>query len=300
MMDLNLLRVFDAVMTERHVGRAAVSIGRTQPAVSNALARLRAEFGDPLFVRSPTGVTPTARAEEIWRQVTPAIDIVRALGMRTHFVPSTTRETFRIACTDLESSLVLKPLVKALGETAPLANLAMYPGGHESSQMLLARNTVDVAIGHLPSTSSDIRSCHLFPDRLVVAMRNNHPLATKKLTMTRYASADHVLVSASGAQRGIVDDKLQQYGYSRRVVVTVNHFHAVPDLLIDSDLIATTSERMLINHPNYKNLHLVPPPVPLEDFSIQVYWHRRTATDPRHVWWRAFLLKTLTFQTQKH
>jgi DNA-binding transcriptional LysR family regulator len=297
MMDLNLLRVFDAVMTERHVGRAAISVGRTQPAVSNAIARLRAEFGDVLFVRSPHGVSPTPRAEEIWGQIATAIDIVKSIGIQKSFVPAESCETFRIACTDLETSIVVEPLVKALRAHAPMANIATYPGGHQTSQLLLARNSVDVAIGHLPGISSDCRSHHLFSDRLVVAMRKKHSLARKKLTMASYAVANHILVSASGDRRGIVDDKLANHGLCRRIAVMVNHFHVVPHLVVTSDLIVTTSERMLMNHPMSNKLHFSRPPVPIEDYSIQVYWHRRNATDARQLWFRELLTKTLTFGT---
>jgi DNA-binding transcriptional LysR family regulator len=290
MIDMNLFRVFDAVMTERHVGRAADRIGRSQPAVSNAIRRLRDVFRDPLFVRASDGMRPTARAEEIWREIAPALTTLLTAAHDKRFDPREVDGVLTIACTDFEASLLLEPVTRALSEQAPSVKLVLLPGGAGRAEVLLHSGQADVSMGYLPTPPSTIRSVHLFDDSFAVWMRKTHPLRRKGLTLERYCNASHVLVSPMGHRKGFVDDLLSQEDRNRNVNVVVNHFHLVPMLLLQSDRIATTSERLLKALDPTGLLYAATPPLPIPAVPIGLYWHQRTDVDRRLQWCRNVLI----------
>ncbi len=282
MIDLNLLRVFDAVMTERHVGRAAERIARTQPAVSNALSRLRHHFSDPLFVRSGEGMRPTPQAESLWRELAPAFETLsRQAQAHSHGKPQLTGD-FIVSCTDFESNLFLQPLYATLRKRAEQVNLVCRPGGGDQAISDLNTMHAHLALGFLPNAPSQIRRRLLFEDGFVVLMRRTHPLAKQTLTLKRYAAALHAVVSPSGQRHGFVDDELMAHGLARRVSLVVNQFGLLSAVLLDSDLIATVSQRnaarwMALD----KRLVSASVPISLPPARIHAYWHRRVDGDPR-------------------
>jgi DNA-binding transcriptional LysR family regulator len=293
MIDLNLFRIFDAVMTERHVGRAAATVARTQPAVSNAISRLRSKLNDPLFIRAPNGVTPTARAEALWREIGPAIDTLSALTEQQDFDSKKIKGQLNVACTDFESTLLLGPILRLLQKSAPAVNLIFIPGSAVASHAALHIGSADIALGFSPATNSAIRSRLLFDDCFCVAMRKKNPLAGKQLDLRSYVKADHLLVSPLGDSSGIVDEILAARGLARRIALVINHFHLVPEALKSSDLIATTSEKLLSQVGQSSDLVLRPPPLAVPPIQINLYWHRRTEADQRLSWLRKILVEGL-------
>jgi DNA-binding transcriptional LysR family regulator len=294
MIDLNLFRIFDAVMTERHVGRAAQRVARTQPAVSNAISRLRSKLNDPLFIRAPNGVTPTPKAEALWREIGPAIDALRASTERQNFDPHQVSGELNIACTDFESTLLLAPILGVLHKSAPAINVIFIPGSAVFSKEALQSGNADIALGFLPGTNSSIRARILFEDSFCVAMSKNNPLARKQLDLRSYAKGDHLLVSPSGDRRGVVDDILAARGLSRRIALVINHFHLVPEALAALDLLATTSAKLMSQFGKENELILKPPPLTIPPIQISLYWHRRTENDQRLSWLREILVEGLT------
>jgi DNA-binding transcriptional LysR family regulator len=290
MIDMNLFRVFEAVMTERHVGRAAQRIGRTQPAVSNAIRRLRDVFRDPLFVRASDGMRPTARALEIWREIAPALLTLSTAAHAKRFDPSEVDGVLTVACTDFEASLLLGPIVQALARQAPKLDLVLLPGGAGRAEALLQSGQADVSIGYLPSAPETVRSAPLFDDEIAVLMRKAHPLRRRGLTLSGYSKARHVLVSPVGQRSGFVDELLVQQGRRRHVAVVVNHFHLVPGLLASSDCIATTSRRLMKTLDTHGELFAATPPLPIPPVPISLYWHQRTDVDRRLNWCRRLLI----------
>jgi DNA-binding transcriptional LysR family regulator len=289
MIDLNLFRIFDAVMTERHVGRAAQKVGRTQPAVSNAIRRLRQQLNDPLFLRAPDGVRPTAKAEDLWREVGPALDALYATTAAQNFDARSITGALTIACTDFEATLLLKDLLKIIQANAPMIDIILWPGGNGPSQSALQSGAVDFALGYLPTIPSAIRSRLLFEDSSCIAMRKGHPLAEMELTIEAYANANHLLVSPVGDRRGFMDDALLTRGLSRRVALVVNHFHLVAEALQSSDMMATVSRKLITKPDERAGLVLKDLPIRLPPIPISLYWHRRTDTDPRLSWLRTQL-----------
>lgn len=282
MIDLNLLRIFDAVMTERHVGRAALLVSRTQPAVSNALTRLRQHFDDPLFLRSGDGMRPTAKAESIWRELAPAFETLSRQSQTQQIGQAQLSGDFIISCTDFESNLFLRTLHSAFSKQAASVNLVFRPGGGEKSISELNAAHAHLALGFVPDAPTQIRRRLLFEDSFTVLMQRSHPFANQSLTLKRYATATHVVVSPSGQRHGFVDDELMALGLARRVSLVVNQFGLLHAALQDADVIATVSKRnanQLLAHT--KNFICKPVPIKLPPARIHAYWHRRADADQR-------------------
>jgi DNA-binding transcriptional LysR family regulator len=294
MMDLNLFHIFDAIMLERHVGRAAEKLGRTQPAVSNAIRRLRGQLNDQLFVRTPNGVRPTPKAEELWREISPALDALRASTGRQTFEPRQIVGTLTIACTDFEATLLLKQILASMASSAPAININLIPGGNGPSQAALQSGVADVAIGFLPTVQSTIRTRLLFEDEFCTAMRKNHPLAKGQLMIEDFAACEHILVNPTGERRGFIDELLSSRNLVRRVALVVNHFHLMPEVLLNSDLVGTVSRKLIRTLNEEKGLALKAPPFSIPPIQINLYWHRRTDTDQRLSWLRKLLIGALS------
>ena len=198
-LDLNLLRVFDAVMTEQNLTRAAHRLAMTQPAVSNAVKRLRDSLGDELLIRTAHGVKPTARAEALWPSVRRALaDLEEAVAPR-NFELDKAHATFRMAMADATAALILPPLVRVIEEVAPGIDVRMVPLTTREPRPLLLRGDVELAIGFFPgvvaqlqgATETPIRHERLYSGEYVAVMRKQHPLAREALTLDRYRSEEH-------------------------------------------------------------------------------------------------------------
>lgn len=244
-LDLNLLRVFDAVMTEQNLTRAANRLAMTQPAVSNAVKRLRDALGDELLIRTAHGVKPTARAESLWPAVRRALaDLEEAVAPRS-FELAKANATFRMAMADATAALLLPPLVRLIESEAPGIDIRMVPLTTREPRPMLLRGDIDIAIGFFPgvvaqlqgSTETPVRHERLYAGHYVCVMRKNHPLADKELTLDRYCDANHLLVSFSGRARGLVDDSLVAMNRERRILLTVNQFFTAGQVVAASDLL---------------------------------------------------------------
>ncbi|MCM0044587.1 MAG: LysR family transcriptional regulator [Burkholderiaceae bacterium] len=293
-LDLNLLRVFDAVMTEQNLTRAANRLAMTQPAVSNAVKRLRDALGDELLIRTAHGVKPTARAESLWPAVRRALaDLEEAVAPRT-FELAKANATFRMAMADATAGLLLPPLVRLIENEAPGIDIRMVPLTTREPRPLLLRGDIDLAIGFFPgvvaqlqgSTETPVRHERLYAGEYVCVMRKEHPLADKELTVDLYCEANHLLVSFSGRARGLVDDALVSLNRERRILLTVNQFFTAGKVVAASDLIMVIP-RHLIDATGMSN-QLIQKDLPfkLPDVHIDMLWHERDARSPGHRWLR--------------
>jgi DNA-binding transcriptional LysR family regulator len=193
-LDLNLLRVFDAVMTEQNLTRASNRLAMTQPAVSNALRRLRDALGDELLIRTAHGVKPTSRAEEIWPTIRRALSDLEEAVKPSTFEVSKTQATFRLAMPDATAALWLPALVRSIEHDAPGINIRMVPLTTRDPRPLLLQGEIDLAIGSFPGVLSQlaggspgaVRHERLYSGDYVCVMRRNHPLARTELTLDAY------------------------------------------------------------------------------------------------------------------
>lgn len=287
-LDLNLLRVFDAVLRGRGVTAAAVRLGLTQPAVSNALARLRQAFGDALFVRSSQGMEPTPFARELAEPVRQALALLEsALAHGPGFEPATSTRAFRFYMSDLGQTEFLPPLVERLRRVAPGVRLEAVAVELEDIGEGLAVGTLDLAMGFLPALGPPLQRRALFRDPYVCLLRAGHPINI--LTRKRFLEASHALVSYRGGHR-VVEEAFERAGLARRVVLRVPHFTVVPMVLERTDLILTLPARVARVYEASGKFKSLAPPLAIAPAEVALHWHERFDADPGNRWLREQLV----------
>lgn len=299
-LDLNLLRVFDAVMAERNLTRAAANLAMTQPAVSNALRRLRDALRDELVVRAGYGVRPTPRALELWPTVRAALDGLRAAIQPGDFDAAASRDSFVLAMADATAALLMPPLVRRLEAAAPGLSLRVRPLLTRDPRALLSSGELDLAIGYFPAAVASIElagmqeggpgpieHARLYDSTYVCVMRAGHPLASGPLDLDRYCAARHLLVSFSGRPFGFVDEALAALGRRRRVVLTVNQFFTAGQVVAQTDLLTVLPERFVPTTGIATSLLTRALPMDLPIVHVDQLWHHRDTARPSHAWLRA-------------
>lgn len=284
--ELQLLYIFDAIMTERSVTRAAARLAMTQPAVSNAISRMRQLWKDPLFVRKGRNIEPTSYALSLWDQVSEPMHGLSNAVSALKFDPGSSRRKFRVAVTGTIVEMVWRQMIELLERIAPGIDLHAVPYTPESAYSDLRSASTDLAIGTLTHHDHSLRSTWLFKVDYVLAMREGHPLAGKEVSLNEYLSARHLLVSMSGEAHGPIDGYLDQKGLSRRVAVTVNDFPVVSQMLRASDLIIAIPEFVSQGRGFVDGLWIGKLPFEVDPTSLYLIWHARHDRDPGVVWIR--------------
>ena len=293
-LDLNLLRVFDAVLRDRSVTSAAKRLGLTQPAVSNALARLRAQFEDVLFVRTPGGMDATPFARELSEPVQQALALLEsALAHGPGFDPATSTRAFRFYMSDLGQIEFLPPLVERARRVAPGVRLEAVSLEVEDIGDALAAGTLDLAVGFLPGLGPPVRRQPLFRDPYVCLMRADHPDIGKTLTRKKFLAASHALVSYKGGHR-VIEEALERAGLSRKIALRVPHFTVVPMVLERSDLILILPAKVARVYERQGSFRFLPPPVPIPPADVAAHWHERFERDPGNRWLRETIMELFT------
>jgi DNA-binding transcriptional LysR family regulator len=288
-LDLNLVVALEALLAERNVTRAARRVGLSQPAMSNALARLRAALGDPLLVRARGRMVPTEIALEIGRTTHGALrQIERALGAQAPFDPATSRRTFTIAASDYVGLVLLAPLMNELATAAPHVVVRVVPVQPDLSLDELETGGVDLTVGHFRKVPSSLHRLQLFEDRFVVVMRADHPAASRPLRRRDLATLPQLQVSPQGYRTSAVDRELRRADPSRRVAMLAPHF-LLTLMVTESDFVSVVPERLARALERKMPLAIRPPPFPLSALSVGAYWHERSHHDRAHVWLRARL-----------
>ena len=302
--DLNLLRVFDEVMAERNLTRAARNLAITQPAVSNSLRRLRELLGDELVRRSGAGVEPTPRAQALWPTVRDALRQLQHTLAPGEFDAGTADTTFLLAMADATAAELMPGLVKIAEEEAPAISLRVLPLTTRDPRRMLEHEEVDMAIGYFPAVIASLaargqsgvgvpfETQRLYLGQYVCVMRRGHPLASAPLTLDSYCTARHLLVSFSGRPYGFIDQTLGAMGRERRIAVTVNQFFTAGRVVANSDLLAVLPRHFVSvtgieNQLVVRDLPFDQPPVP-----DGIHVHRRAQHGHSHEWLRTALLRS--------
>jgi DNA-binding transcriptional LysR family regulator len=294
-LDLNLLRVFDAVMAEGSLTRAAASLAMTQPAVSHALRRLRDAVGEELFVRVAHGVRPTARAEALWPQVRQSLAQLRQVLAPGDFDPRRDAVQLRLAMADATAAVLAPALVAGIEGKRLQVNLRMLPLTTRDPRRLLEGGDADLAVGYFPELlttivaqgpDSHLHHARLYDTRYVCVMRKGHPLAEGPLTLDAYTQANHLLVSFSGRPRGYVDQALAAIGRQRRVLLAVNQFFAAGRVVARSDLLTVLPEGFVEATGYAHELVTRELPLSLDPVHIEMVWHLRHDAEAPHRWLR--------------
>lgn len=289
--DLNLLVVLEALLEERHVGRAGLRVGLSQPAVSNALARLRATFGDPLLVRTNTGMEATARARALAAPLRLALrQAERVFTPGAAFAPARCERRFRLRMSDLLGSLFLPKIAAAMAAEAPGAALDVVHLSPTQTVEALVADSCDAALSTGLAHGAAIRGEGLIADRIVCVLRTGHPALRGRFDLAAFLALDHVRVSISPIDRRFVDDALARRGEQRRVALNLPHWLVVPDVLRATDLVAAMPERFAATFAGPgRGLVARDLPFGTEPFEWCLYWHRRHEGDREHAWLRGVL-----------
>lgn len=288
--DLNLLPVFMALMEERSVTRAAHRLGITQPALSNALTRLRALLQDPLFIRERYGVAPTPKAEELAPSIAAALGTLDELvrGQQA-FDPSKANQLITIAPNSYVEFVLAPAIVARLRERAPGIRLRLTPFGTDLAETGVMSGTTALVLGRLVDPPDNLVVQHLLDDGLACVVRADHPTVDRKITKKQFEQLKHVNMLPPGRLRVGLFQALEREGLKREVAVSVTHFLAIPEMVAATDYCATLPKLICRRLASDARLKILPSPVDLGKFPVQMAWHVRYRNDPAHAWLRGLV-----------
>ena len=302
-LDLNLLRVFDEVMAEKSLTKAARNLSITQPAVSNALRRLRETLGDDLVRREGHGITPTPFALMLWPNVRQALDQLQTALVPQLFIPAEARNAFVLAMADATAAELMGGLAQELEHHAPKVSIRVLPLTTRDPRSMLNEGVADLALGYFPAVLADLTAKaqsgeavafehqRLYDGEYVCVMRSGHPLAQKNITLDEFCDARHLLVSFSGRPYGFTDEALASMGRHRRVVMTVNQFFTAGRVVVNSDLLTVLPKHFVPTTGIADELFMCDLPFKVPTLHVDALWHRRKQAQSDHVWLRQVLIQ---------
>ena len=287
--DLHLIRILHTVLTQRNVSRAALRLGMHQPAVSAALRRLRHLAGDPLLVRSGSGMVPTPVG---MRMIEPAADILQAaqvlFAQGRPFDPAIAVPTFALAASDYLDPQFLPQLVVHIKRHAPLCPIVIQPlTADVDCHRRLAQGELDLVIGNWPQPPEALYLGPLFDDQVVCLVARDHPAVRRGWDLEAWLQAEHIAPTPThpGA-RGVIDVHLQAQGLERHIVARCPHFSLIPAMVASSLLVLTTGRQFCERYVSDLPVEILPCPFPFPKLMYYQLWHERTHTEPAAQWLR--------------
>lgn len=278
-LDLNLLKAFHALYEERHVSRAGARIGLAQPSMSNALSRLRAQFDDPLFQRSPQGMIPTARAETLAPRIQQTLSLVEEMLTPASFDPKLVDTRIRIATADLTMLTLAPQLMRTLEQTAPKLRVSFQPLDKTRSLDVLEAEDLDLIVGHFGQLPARFHRRALFQDQFQCIARHDHPRIGSELDLETFVNARHALMTLSHDFEGAVDRILKRRKLQRKVVMTCAQFTALPHVIAASDMIATVPAT-LADFARKAGCNVWPLPFESPEWETEMIWTRKWQASP--------------------
>ncbi|MFJ3056332.1 LysR family transcriptional regulator [Herbaspirillum sp. NPDC087042] len=289
--DLNLLVVFQEVFQERQISSVARRLGLSQPAVSNALARLRRSFGDELFVRTAQGMQPTPLAAQLAEPVAAALQqVARALNLQEGFSPQTSQRHFTIAMTDVGEVYFMPTLIEACARVAPGVSISTVRAGAIDLKSEMESGRVDLAIGAFDNVSGALYQRRLFRQEYVSMFRVGHALDRRgEVSLKDFLAAEHLMVSSQESPYDRINQNLEKAGVLPRVRFRVPHFTAVPYIVSTTALVVTVPRKLAESAATPFGLRYIKPPLRLPSLQTNMFWHRRYNQDEGNVWLRGFI-----------
>jgi DNA-binding transcriptional LysR family regulator len=289
--DLNLLRVFDALMRTKNVTRAGDLLDLSQPSVSFALNKLRTLCGDDLFVRTPGGVQPTPRALKMAKPVRQALELIQRDVFQTdEFVPASSEREFRIGLSDIGEMTFLPKILKRLQEQAPgitvrTANLPL-----EALEQEMIAGDIDLVIGFYPNFSKgNFYQQHLYREDFVCMMRSGRPRVRQEFEMKEFCEALHLVPAPGNRGQDLFEDYLRSIGITRKVAFATPHYLCIPYVVLSSDMIATVPRECIAPFSLFPGLQFVEAPFKSPVFDVKQHWHAMYHGDPANRWLRALV-----------
>ena len=288
--DLNLFIAFDVIYTEKNLTKAGQVLGITQPAVSNALSRLRELFGDDLFIRTSKGMIPTPVANQIIKDVRSALSLIQNTISETEkFDPSIAEMTFKISIGDSSEYRLLPLLIKELAKIAPKIKVETYLTPRKDAPRELASGTIDFSIDPPVHSDPHLRHEKIYEEDYVMIVRKDHPILNlKEITIEDYLKLSHIHISNRKTGLGHVDMALYRLGLSRDISLRAQHFLVAPYIVEQSDLAITTTKGFAVD----RDLAWRELPFEIEPLILHLYWHEAKDSDPSTKWMKDLMLKT--------
>ncbi len=289
--DLNLLRVFVALMDEQNVTRTAERLGITQPALSNALSRLRTTLRDPLFIRERYGMRPTSKAEELLPSIAAALASLDALILgQQDFKPAAAKQVFTLAPNSYVELVLMPAIVARLSAQAPGIKVRLVPFGADIVETGVTSGQTSMVLGRITEPPPNLVVQHLMDEGFACVVRADHPRIKTKMSKKDFEQMKHVNVLPSGRLRAGLFQALARQNLRRDVAVSVTHFLAVPEIIAVTDYCATLPRLLCLRLAKDRRLKVVPTPVDLGTFPLEMGWHVRYRSDPAHGWLRALVV----------
>ena len=288
--DLNLFVVFDVIYTERNLTKSGEVLGITQPAVSNALSRLRENFNDELFVRTSKGMVPTPVAENMVNDIRQALDLIRnSISESESFNPKTANATFRISIGDTSEYRLLPQLIKNISNLASGVDVESYLTPRTETPKELAAGNIDFAIDPPIHSDPNLRNKKIYQDDYVLVVNKKHPIAKKKkISLEDYLNLSHIHISKRASGLGHVDTTLNRLGLTRRIALKAQHFLVAPYIIDQSNLAMTTIK----SFSRGRELKVFQLPFKINPLVLHLYWHVNKDMDPANKWMRELILNT--------
>src|ERR1700740_2738442 len=285
-LDLNLLLVFDALMQEQNLSRAAQRLHMSQPAVSNALTRLRAQLGEALFTRTAKGMLPTPQAQRLYVSVRRALHVLQSGRGPQEAFDGSARHVFRLSMNDYGQAYLLPPLLTVIRQTAPGVELSLQSDEAGDIPMRLASGNLDLAIDYLPFDGADLCYQAFYEEKLVVIARAGHPALVKGLSEAGYQNSRHVAVHPRGGRNSPLEIVLGSAKVRRQVQLFVPNYLPIPALVAASDLLGTVPRRLAERAAQTLDLVIAPLPLAAPPIQVSMIWHRQQDAAPGLAWLR--------------
>ncbi|MFK4442383.1 DNA-binding transcriptional LysR family regulator [Caballeronia udeis] len=293
--DLNLLVVFNELLRQRRVSAVAGTLGISQPAISNALNRLRKILGNELFIRTSKGMIPTPFAETLAEPIGYALGTIHnTLNAPSTFDPASSTRAFTVAMTDIGEIYFLPALMEKLAKVAPGVTTSTVRNQADTLRDEMEKGQVDLGVGFLPDLKTGFFQRRLFRQRYVCIFRKGHPVAKTGMSLKAFSEAEHVSIIAEGTGHGMVDSAIQRAGVGRHIRLRVPHFVAVGHILQTTDLIAVVPEAYAMKTLAPFGLEAVACPVKIPDIVINVLWHARNHREPSNQWLRQLIFEAFS------
>lgn len=293
--DLNLLTVFDAVMEHGKLSHAADSLAMSQPAVSNAVARLRLTFHDELFIRSRHGMVPTQRAKELIIPVRQALKMVQsALNPENAFNPNVSNRTFKLAMGDYGELILLPALLSIFSQYKGALQIQTYPEVSKQSFELVKQAQIDFYFDYKPPIEEQLDYYQIGEEEVVVIARKGHPLFKKSLNHDEYMAAKHIILKFYHPSLTMLEDFLRvNKRIPRKVMAEVRQYVAIPGLITHTDCIATVPRKMAEYYASREAINIFPFPFEMEKTPTYMVWHKSMNQDQGHIWLKSQILSLI-------
>ncbi len=288
--DLNLFIAFDVIYTEKNLTKSGQVLGITQPAVSNALARLRDLFNDELFIRTSRGMIPTPVANQLIGDIRNALSLIQnTISVSEKFDPSTAEMTFKISIGDTSEYRLLPLLIKELAEIAPKVKVETYLTARKDAPRELASGAIDFSIDPPLQSDQHLKHEKIYQEDYVMIVREDHPILKKqKITIEDYLDLSHIHISNRKTGMGHVDMTLYKLGLTRDIYLRAQHFLVAPYIVEQSDMAITTTKGFAVD----RNLAWRELPFDIDPLVLHLYWHENNDNESSSKWMRDLMLKT--------